>query len=446
MRVLLISCYELGHQPLHVAAPAAELLAAGIEVEALDLAVEPWEVGRLEGIDAVAVSVPMHTALRLAIEAATRIRRARPQMPIAFYGLYAAVGAEETGSMVDRMICGEYEEQLVEWVRGLGDPEPTRGTSVEIGRRTFRPPARHLLPGLDRYAHLAVGDDHRLVGYVEASHGCRHRCAHCPVPVVYDGRYRITGEETTLSDISQLVEAGASHVTFGDPDFLNAPAYAMKVLNGAHRLFPDLTFDVTVKVEHVLAHRDLLPALADAGILFMISAFETLDDRTLARLRKGHTAQDAALAVELAREAGIDIHPTWMPFTPWTNVSHVADIARFLWDKDLAPVTDPVQLTIRLLIPDGSLMLDVADLADHLTGYDPQALGYTWRAADPAADALQKRLEELAGQGASAGRDPLETLEIMTEVIAAAADLAISASIPSGAAAGRPRMTEPWFC
>lgn len=446
MRLLLISCYELGHQPLHVAAPAAELLAAGIEVEALDLSVEPWDVRRLEGIDAVAVSVPMHTALRLAIAAATRIRRERPQMPIAFYGLYAAVGAEETGSIVDRMICGEYEEQLVAWVRSLGDAEPTRGISVEIGRRTFRPPARHLLPGLERYAHLAVGDDHRLVGYVEASHGCRHRCAHCPVPVVYDGRYRITGEETTLSDISQLVEAGASHVTFGDPDFLNAPAYSMKVLNAAHGRFPDITFDVTVKVEHVLAHRDLLPALADTGVLFMISAFETLDDRTLARLRKGHTAQDAELAVELAREAGIDIHPTWMPFTPWTTVSHVADIARFVWDKGLAAVTDPVQLTIRLLIPDGSLMLDVPQLADHLTGYDPRALGYTWRAADPAADVLQKRLEELADQGASAGRNPLETLEVMTEVIAAGADQAISASIPAGAAGGRPRMTEPWFC
>jgi hypothetical protein len=265
MRVLLISGYELGHQPLHLAAAAAELLAAGFEVRALDLAVEPWSDRHLESVDAVAISVPMHTALRLGLEAARRVRRQRPGLPIAFYGLYAGVGAEESSELVDRRICGEYEDALVEWLRSLGNRWPTGGTSIDIGRRRFRRPARHLLPPLDRYAHLAIGDDHRLVGYVEASHGCRHRCTHCPVPTVYDGRYRVTGDETVLADVAQLVDAGARHITFGDPDFLNAPAYARRVLESVHSAFPDLTFDVTVKVEHILDHADLLPDWPPTG-------------------------------------------------------------------------------------------------------------------------------------------------------------------------------------
>jgi radical SAM superfamily enzyme YgiQ (UPF0313 family) len=444
MRVLLISGYELGHQPLHLAAAAAELLAAGFEVRALDLAVEPWSDRHLESVDAVAISVPMHTALRLGLEAARRVRRQRPGLPIAFYGLYAGVGAEESSELVDRRICGEYEDALVEWLRSLGNRWPTGGTSIDIGRRRFRRPARHLLPPLDRYAHLAIGDDHRLVGYVEASHGCRHRCTHCPVPTVYDGRYRVTGDETVLADVAQLVDAGARHITFGDPDFLNAPAYARRVLESVHSAFPDLTFDVTVKVEHILDHADLLPGLAADGVLFMVSAFESLDNSILSRMDKGHTAADAAAAVEAGRRAGIEIHPTWLPFTPWSTVQTAADISRFVWEMDLAPVTDPVQLTIRLLIPDGSLMLDLPDLAPHLLTYDPEALGYTWRSGDPAADRLQARVESVAAEGASAGTNPVELLAEISGIIAAedGSDFAV----PVGTGAPRPRLTEPWFC
>lgn len=443
MRVLLISTYELGHQPLHVAAPAAELTAAGHQVSTLDLAVEQWDAGRLEGIGAVAVSVPMHTALRIAIEVSRRIRQTAPEVPIAFYGLYAGASPDTGSGLVDRLICGEYEDALTEWVDGLAGGEASTGTSVDIGRRRFRRPDRSGLPPLDRYAHLATPAGHELVGYVEASHGCRHRCAHCPIPALYDGRYRITGQETVLADIAQLVDGGAGHITFGDPDFLNAPAYSLDVLEEAHRRFPGLTFDVTVKVEHIIQHSHLLSRMAEAGILFVVSAMETMDDDILARLDKGHTGAEAGRAVELVREAGIDIHPTWLPFTPWTTARSVAEIARFVWGEDLAPVTDPVQLSIRLLIPGGSLLLEVPDLSPHLLGYDEISLGYRWRSADSAMDELQTELAQTAEAGAAAGDDSLVTLAAMTQLIGEAAGVDIPTRSASPA---RPRLTEPWFC
>lgn len=447
MRVLLVSTYELGHQPLHVASPAAELRASGHDVSVFDLAVQNWDPALLSEVDAVAVSVPMHTALRLAIELAIRIRREQPDLPVAFYGLYAGVGSETTLGLADRLIVGEYEDELVSWIDSLKTDRSQRGVTVEIGRREFLTPSRQSLPDLSNYAHLSIGGHHKVVGYVEASHGCRHRCTHCPVPVVYDGRFRVTGVETVLADIGQQVQMGAEHVTFGDPDFLNAPAYALKVLGAAHEAHPEITFDVTVKVEHILAHRDLLEPMASAGVLFMVSAMESLDAGILARLDKGHTGSEAAEAVALVRQAGIDIHPTWLPFTPWTTPDTVADIARFVWDHDLAPVTDPVQMSIRLLIPDGSLMLDLDDLSPHLIGYDPHALGYSWRAADPAMDELAAQLQDLAERGAAMGTDPIETLAVMTELIARTANVDIpTRAIPAGATHGRPRMSEPWFC
>lgn len=447
MQVLLISTYELGHQPLHAASPAAELNSAGHEVRLLDLSVDPWDPSAVEDVGAVAVSVPMHTALRLAIEVRRRIRDVDPDLPVAFYGLYAGAGADDTSGVADRLIVGEYEAALVEWVGQVEEGSPPVGVSVDIGLHRFRPPDRSGLPDLSRYAHLATPAGHQLAGYVEASHGCRHRCAHCPIPVVYDGRYRITGEETVLADISQQVEAGAGHITFGDPDFLNAPAYSLRVLEAAHRRHPEITFDVTVKVEHVLEHRDLLDRMADNGVLFMISAVESLDDTILAHLDKGHTAADAGLAVDLARAGGIDIHPTWLPFTPWTTARGVADIARFVWDKDLAAVTDPVQLSIRLLIPDGSLILDVPGISRYVLGYDPAALGHRWRSADPAMDELQARLATLAEEGATRQDSPIDTLARMSLEIAETAGIEVPIrAIPAGAMTGRPRLTEPWFC
>ena len=448
MRVLLVSTYELGHQPLHVAGAAAELEGAGHDVSTIDLAVEKWDSSRLTGVDAVAVSVPMHTALRLAIEVGRRVRALDAGMPIAFFGLYASVSSESTlGEVADRLISGEYEDGLRDWAASVEEGTPSRGVSVDIGKRTFRPPARRHLPGLGSYAHLTTSEGHRLVGYVEASHGCRHRCTHCPVPVVYDGRYRVTGIETVLADIEQLVEAGAGHITFGDPDFLNAPAYSLKVLEAAHARHPALSFDVTVKVEHLLDHRRVLGRMRDAGVIFITSAVETLDDRTLTFLDKGHTAEDAARAVELVRTAGMDIHPTWLPFTPWTTAEGLADIARFVWDEGLAPVTDPVQLSIRLLIPEGSLILDVGEIAPYLEGYDPTRLGYAWRSADPDMDTLQKRLASMAEDGSARDLDPVTTLTRMTQEIEEAAGVALATTaIPAGAVAGRPRLTEPWFC
>src|SRR3954453_9230242 len=248
MRVLLVSNYELGHQPLHVASPAAALRKAGHEVRCLDLSVERWDADALEWAQATGFSVPMHTAMRLAMRAAAGVRRARPELPVCFYGLYPPLSRALTvGALADRAIAGEYEPALTAWVCALaaGGPPDARADEalIQLGGGEFELPARDLLPPLERYAHLALGGEERLVGYVEGSHGCVHRCRHCPVPVVYDGRIRVVSQEVALADIEQLVEMGARHITFGDPDFLNGRKQSLSVVRAMHERFPDLTFD-----------------------------------------------------------------------------------------------------------------------------------------------------------------------------------------------------------
>ena len=457
MRVLLVSTYELGHQPLHVASPAAALRRAGHDVRALDLSVEHWDPAALAEAGAVAFSVPMHTAMRLAMRAAAAIRRERPHLPICFYGLYAPVSRDLTvGRLADRVIAGEYEPALVAWVDGLaaGDRPPARASAadhdlIQLGRQESVLPARDLLPPLQRYARLALGGEERLVGYVEASHGCAHRCRHCPVPVVYDGRIRIVGSGVVADDVAQLVAMGARHITFGDPDFLNGVHHSRRVVQAVHERFPDLTFDCTTKVEHVLEYPDVWAEWAEAGCLFVVSALESVNDGILERLDKGHTTAQAAEAVALLRRHGIELRPSFLPFTPWTTLDDLVELVEFVADHDLIGNVDPVQYTIRLLLPEGSLLLDHPDLAPHLGGYDEKRLTWTWTSPDPRVDLLQAELVDLVERGVTAGQSiEASFLDVNAAVRAAAGRPGgpPPAVLAAGSSEGRPRLTEPWFC
>jgi radical SAM superfamily enzyme YgiQ (UPF0313 family) len=424
MRVLLVSTYELGHQPLHVAAPAGVLRRAGHEVRCVDLAVDDWDPAVIDEVDAIAVSVTMHTATRLALQVAASVGG---WVPTCAYGLYAPAAADG----FDRAIAGEYEGALLAWVADQGT-----GLTVHLGRGTAGLPARDLLPPLDRYAKLAVAGEERLVGAVEASHGCASRCRHCPVPVVYDGRIRVVQEAAVLADIEQLVTLGARHITFADPDFLNGVHHSMRVVRAMHERWPQLTFDITTKIELILRNRALLPELAGLGCLFVTTALECVDDDVLARLDKGHTAADASEAVRLLRAAGIEPRPSLLPFTPWTTLDALVDLVDFVVTHDLAANVEPVHWSIRLLVPPGSLLLDTSDFG----AYDPELLAHAWRSP---LDDLQARVGTIVEDAAD--RPAVETFRRVAGEIRAAAGLDPDVG-PLDAGLQRPRLTEAWFC
>ncbi|MGI9584602.1 MAG: CUAEP/CCAEP-tail radical SAM (seleno)protein, partial [Acidimicrobiia bacterium] len=445
MHVLLISTYELGRQPVHIASPAAAVVAAGHDVRAIDLSVQPWDPSHVEWADVIGISTPMHTATRLAVDVVTQIRSHRPDIPIASYGLYAGMAADEAGAMpFDRAIVGEYEAALVEWIGAVASE--TR-ISVHLDRGGFHAPERSILPSLNKYAKLMVNGDALPVGAVEASHGCAHMCRHCPLPAVYDGRFRIVDADVVLADIDQLVASGARHITFGDPDFLNGPAHSLRIIRGMHRRHPDLTFDCTVKVEHILKHRDVWEEFAAAGCLFVVSAFESMNDVVLEMLDKGHTSSDAAEAVHIMRDAGIDIRPSWLPFTPWSTRADIDEMFRFISAHDLVASTDPVQMGIRLLIPRGSLVLAIDGIDEYLGPYDAMQLSYSWSSKEHELDDLAADLMAIAEDASESGAGVEETF--LAQWLAVTEGTGLSAppdAIPQGATEGRPMLTESWFC
>jgi len=417
----------------------------------VDTSVRPLDDRSIEWAQALAVSVPMHTAMRLALDVAAHARSIRPDIPICFYGLYATAGSHLTEDLaVDQLIAGEYEAALVEWVANLatkGDRTLTQSVTIELGRGSTALPDRQLLPPLDQYAMLDLNGDQHLVGYVEASRGCRHRCRHCPVPVIYDGRVRVTDPSTVVADVANLVEAGARHITYGDPDFFNALPHSLKVMSAVHEAFPDLTFDCTIKVEHLIQHRTAIPDLAAAGCLFVVTAVESTSDFVLEKLDKGHVGAEAVEAIDLLRNSGIEMRPTFLPFTPWTTIDDMLDLCHFISDNDLLGNVDPVQMTIRLLVPEGSLLLGDHSIERLLGPFDPQRLTYSWTSTDPAVDQLHSSLVALLEKSTVDEQPPVEIFRTMWTLIHEAAGVEHAPpDLADGSVVGRPRMTEPWFC
>jgi radical SAM superfamily enzyme YgiQ (UPF0313 family) len=450
--ILLVSTYELGHQPQGIAVPAAFLARAGFRPGTLDLAVEPLDEARLRRARLVALSVPMHTALRLGLDAAARIRASNPSALLAFHGTYAPLHAPlllQAGAVA--VLGGECEEELVELACAAERGEDLSrfvqrgGRAASLGRLDFPVPLRDGLPGPDRYARLRETDGReRLAGYAEATRGCLHRCRHCPIPAVYDGRFFAVPLETVLADVAQQAAAGVTHVTFGDPDFLNGPLHALRLAREFHRRFPSLTFDFTAKVEHLVRDAGALPELVDCGALFAVSAVESLSDVVLARLAKGHTRSDVFRAFDSSERAGLPLRPTLLPFTPWETLEGYLDLLETSEERGWLGRIDPVQFSLRLLVPPGSLLVGEPGLP--LEGLDEAGLTWRWKHPDPRMDALQARVAAVVEAGVARDRDPSATLAEVKALALAAAGRTHSHVARPFSTAGSPRLTESWFC
>ena len=321
----------------------------------------------------------------------------------------------------------------MDWV----EDNPPAGDAID--RLLFITPDRNGLPPLHRYAKLLGMGEPRRVGYTEASRGCKHLCRHCPVVPVYRGSFRVVQRETVLADIRQQAAAGAQHITFGDPDFFNGIGHALPLVRALHREFPALTYDVTIKVEHLLQHRAALAELKATGCLFIVSAVESLDDAVLARLAKGHTRQDFFDAVEIVREAGLQLAPTFVTFTPWTSRQDFLYLIETLDRLDLVQAVAPIQLAIRLLIPAGSLLLELDEVKQLVDAYDAEKLAWTWRHPDPSMDRLCTDIQTLVRHQPKASR--AELFEDIWRLAGGSRPVFVA---PDRATV--PYLNEPWYC
>ncbi len=456
MQVLLLSTYELGRQPFGLASPAAWLREAGFGVVVEDLSRNRLDESAVRDAGLVALFLPMHTATRLALPVIARLRALNPSAHLCAYGLYAPVNEALLRRRGVKTILGvEFEGDLVALARMVDEgstssqPENSGPRAASLPKLRFRVPDRSGLPSLDRYAALSWPDGStRIAGYTEASRGCKHRCRHCPVVPVYDGRFRVVDADVVIEDVRAQVKAGAAHITFGDPDFFNGIGHARRLVTIFAQEFPTVSYDVTIKVEHLLKHHADLPLLRDTGCAMVTSAVEAIDDDLLTLLEKGHTAADFERAAALMDEVGLPLAPTFVAFTPWTTLEGYIELLDTVERLGLVEQVSPIQWAIRLLIPAGSRLLELPDVRMRIDEFDPAALAFPWRHEDRRVDILQRRVASLIGRRQGAGRgDVFESIRAMAVSMCDDPSIVRARALPPPVArASVPYLTEPWYC
>jgi radical SAM superfamily enzyme YgiQ (UPF0313 family) len=455
--VLLVSCYELGHEPLGLTVPAGVFARAGLAARLLDLAVAPIDEEAIARADLVAISSPMHTALRLGMQVASVVRRVNPRAHVCFFGLYAGLNAAHLiPRLADSCLGAEFEAPLLELARRIAEarragttnlgqvaPLSAAGTGARSpGRALDLTPFRDGLAYRDRYVKLAHGEALREVGYVATTRGCKHLCRHCPLPPAYAGAFYALPVARVLDDIAAVVGRGARHVTFADADFLNGPTHALRVAREMARRFPGLTFDYTAKIEHLLRHAEAVRKLQELGSLFVVSAVESFNDTVLTALQKGHSRDGALSVVRRLRQQRLALRPTFVPFTPWETRASYAELFDIVDGEGLADHIDPVQYSIRLLVPEGSLLLGAEAMRAHLGAFDAETVSYSWAHPDPSMDALQRIVARIAARAADAPAPPADVFACVRDAVVPG-----SAPHPRAHRVGRvPRLTENWFC
>ncbi len=446
MRALLISTYDLGRQPYGLASPAAWLRKAGVEVECADTSRSPLDDQQIAAASLVGFYLPMHTATRLVRPIVERVRRINPSARLCAYGLYAPLNAAWLRELGIADIVGpEAEADLVAWATS-SNPKSTIPNPKGDGlpRLAFIQPDRTGLPSLESYASLRMPDgSRRTMGSTDATRGCKHLCRHCPVVPVYGGQFRVVPIDVVMADIRAQVAGGAEHISFGDPDFLNGPTHARRLVERLHAECPQLTYDVTIKIEHLLNHAAMVQVLRDTGCLFVTSAVESIDDAVLQRLRKGHTRADFIRAVALCRRTGLTLTPTFIPFTPWTTLDAYVELLAALEDLDLIHEVAPIQLAIRLLVTADSPLLELPDVRGRVSTYDAASLTWPWTHEDARVDALQRTVMAIVRDGAARSR-----ADVFADISAVAR---VASGVPprvAGASRTRavPYVSEPWYC
>ena len=418
--VLVVSTFEGGFQPLSAASATRHLLDAGVDVGVLDTYVDDIDDRRLGEADLVAIAIPLFDSIGPGIEIARRVHAANPRAHVTFFGQYAMISPGLlAGKYGDSAIVGEWDEPLTALagqitqngknglssdaasrIPGLFYPRsgqiavspyfPAKKPSHGEGQAShFRVPARHLLPGLDKYPqpHVAkLCGEPKIVGGTEITRGCHHACSYCSVVAAYGRRVLVVPEDVVIEDVRYLVQAGMTHLTFQDAEFINAKHHGIRILRRLHSEFPHLTYDLTTRMDHVLENKAVIREMVDLGVKFITSALEFPSQRMLDAIDKELTVEQIREGARFLQTTAIRLNPTFIMFNPWSSLEDMIGFREFVEDTGLDATIDPIQYETRLTLYKGSPLLQSEFIRSlELT---EREFHYDWKHPDSRVDQL----------------------------------------------------------
>ena len=117
----------------------------------------------------------------------------------------------------------------------------------------------------------------------------------------------------------------------------------------------------------------------------------------------------------------------------------------FVETNGLIDHIDPVQYSVRLLIPPGSWLADHEETLPYRGPLDEAAFTYRWEHPDTRMDQLQKDVAQLVARDADNETDTAATFYGVKELANGRDPESVACQLPPERHRA-PRLTESWFC
>jgi radical SAM superfamily enzyme YgiQ (UPF0313 family) len=401
-RILLAAVYEGGAQPTSIGTAASHLIQDGIVPRCVDTFLDglPQDDIIAES-DVLAISVPLFQSVAPAVELAALARKINPTGRIVMFGQHANIHAERLlPAHCDYVIRGDPEPALVALARSSADGSDSTSLGVcrdgqlakpYVHRNDLRAPARQLLPELSRYRYPELDSiwccgAQPTVGNVETARGCHHICSYCSVFAATGRKVTLIPPPVVMEDIRQVVALGAKHIWFTDAEFFNAKQHGLGIIRSMKREFPNLTFDITTRADHILEAKEGVAELRDLGCKFVTTALEFPSQRVLDAIHKELTVDQIERAIDYCQEIGLRLNPTFIVFNPWIDADELGGFRNWIDRVGLTESVSPIQYETRLYLYKGSPLLKHPDIQKlELT---EREFHYDWKHPDPRVDQL----------------------------------------------------------
>lgn len=399
--ILLVSNFEGGFQPVTIATAASALISEEcFEISVLDTYVDGINEKMFDSPDLVAISIPLFDSLLPGIEIAKKVRAINSKAHVTFFGQYATLNSSRLVEKYgDSCVVGEWEEPLVKLAHFLaGDSgmelsgirrRTTDKIHPNFARDKFVIPNRDLLPPLYKYPQVQINklcESEQIVGTTEIARGCHHKCLYCSVFAAYGGKVLLIPEDLVIADVTNMVNNGATHITFIDADFFNSKQHGIKILRKLNNLFPNISYDFTTRVDHILENEHTLMEMSSLNVKFITSALEFPTQEVLDAVAKQTSLEDIERAIKILRKINIKLNPTFIMFNPWINLEDLVFFKQFVEKNDLDNIIDPIQYETRLHLYKGSPLLNSSSLSN--IELEEKEFHLEWKHPDPMVDQL----------------------------------------------------------
>jgi len=407
-KIAVVSAFEARLQPVLAASAAGALRTAGGQVTAWDADVFPADFPGGD-FDLVLISVPSFEGIERGADLAGQFKIAGAPR-VLMCGQYAWLNARALAGVTDGVLADEPEGvtgQLLDYARGQVAAGEVNGVFTGSGVRTrpkrrtardWQVPARDLLQPIGSYPEHDT--KFGLLGNIEATRGCHHKCSYCAVFAAYGVAAIPIEPGMVLADAAQLAAQGARHFAFVDAEFFNTRRHALQVIQAAAEQLGPVTFELTTRFDHILEFEAEINQMTEFGLKVITSALEFPSERVLQVFDKGIDVPGIKKAIRAAKAAGVELRPTFITFTPWVTMAEIQALDEFMDETGIADWVDHTARQTRLLLFKGSPLLgtpwlDGIELTDRGFYYD-------WKHPDPAVDGLwAQRRQEAVKAGAT---------------------------------------------